>query len=72
VIPVMMNFSAQTQSLVVQQTIESKLEKKRKNLLGAPSGMGRKKLGKILYEFLFLFYFENNFQVVKLSYLWTM
>lgn len=38
VIPVFMNFSAQTQSIVAQMTIESKLEKKRKNLLGAPSG----------------------------------
>ena len=38
VIPVFMNFSAQTRSDVVQMTIESKLEKKRKNLLGAPSG----------------------------------
>ena len=38
VVPVFMNFSAQTQSLVVQMSIESKLEKKRKNLLGAPAG----------------------------------
>jgi dynein heavy chain len=38
VIPVFMNFSAQTLSIVTQSTIESKLEKKRKNLLGAPSG----------------------------------
>ena len=38
VIPVFMNFSAQTQSIVTQLTIESKLEKKRKNLLGAPAG----------------------------------
>lgn len=33
-----LNFSAQTSSLVTQQSIESKLEKKRKNLLGAPTG----------------------------------
>ena len=33
-----MNFSAQTLSLITQQAIESKLEKKRKNLLGAPAG----------------------------------
>ena len=38
VIPVFMNYSAQTLSLVVQKTLEGKLEKKRKNLLGAPSG----------------------------------
>eukprot|EP01031_Cornospumella_fuschlensis_P053678 gene53678-biopygen30120 len=38
VIPVFMNFSAQTRSDVVQSSIEGKLEKKRKNLLGAPSG----------------------------------
>ncbi|RYH31858.1 hypothetical protein EON65_01740 [archaeon] len=38
VIPVFMNFSAQTRSDVIQSSIESKLEKKRKNLLGAPSG----------------------------------
>eukprot|EP00599_Poterioochromonas_sp_BG-1_P017876 CAMPEP_0173166600 /NCGR_PEP_ID=MMETSP1105-20130129/22117_1 /TAXON_ID=2985 /ORGANISM="Ochromonas sp., Strain BG-1" /LENGTH=3828 /DNA_ID=CAMNT_0014087887 /DNA_START=639 /DNA_END=12125 /DNA_ORIENTATION=- len=37
-IPIFMNFSAQTRSDVTQMTIESKLEKKRKNLLGAPSG----------------------------------
>ena len=33
-----MNFSAQTRSDVTQSTIESKLEKKRKTLLGAPAG----------------------------------
>ena len=38
IIPVFMNFSAQTRSDVTQSTIESKLEKKRKTLLGAPSG----------------------------------
>jgi len=37
-VPIFMNFSAQTRSDVTQSTIESKLEKKRKNLLGAPSG----------------------------------
>ena len=31
------NYSAQTSSLVVQNSIEGKMEKKRKNLLGAPS-----------------------------------
>ena len=31
------NYSAQTNSLVVQSSIEAKMEKKRKNLLGAPS-----------------------------------
>ena len=36
--PTFMNFSAQTLSLITQQAIESKLEKKRKNLLGAPAG----------------------------------
>ena len=38
VLPIFINFSAQTLSLVTQMTIESKLEKKRKNLLGAPAG----------------------------------
>ena len=38
VVPTFMNFSAQTLSLITQQAIESKLEKKRKNLLGAPAG----------------------------------
>ncbi|CAM9277540.1 unnamed protein product [Ascophyllum nodosum] len=37
VIPVTVNFSAQTSSLVTQASIEGKLEKKRKNLLGAPA-----------------------------------
>jgi dynein heavy chain len=38
VIPIFMNFSAQTKSSVAQLSFESKLEKKRKNLLGAPAG----------------------------------
>lgn len=38
VLPIFMTFSAQTLSVVTQTTIEGKLEKKRKNLLGAPSG----------------------------------
>ena len=38
VVPVFINFSAQSLSRVTQNTIESKLEKKRKNLLGAPAG----------------------------------
>ena len=37
-VPVFVSFSAQTSSLVTQLTIENKLEKKRKNLLGAPAG----------------------------------
>lgn len=37
-VPVFMNFSAQTRSDVTQSTIENKLEKKRKTLLGAPAG----------------------------------
>lgn len=37
-LPVFVNFSAQTSSLITQNTIEQKLEKKRKNLLGAPAG----------------------------------
>ena len=37
VVPIFMNFSAQTKSIVTQMTIESKLEKKRKNLLGTHS-----------------------------------
>lgn len=35
-LPVFLNFSAQTSSLRVQEMIEAKLEKKRKNVLGAP------------------------------------
>jgi dynein heavy chain len=35
-VPVSINFSAQTSSLRTQEMIESKLEKKRKNILGAP------------------------------------
>lgn len=38
VVPVFMSFSAKTSSLVTQETIEAKLEKKRKTLLGAPAG----------------------------------
>jgi len=37
VMQIFINFSAQTNSTVVQETIESKLEKKRKTLLGAPA-----------------------------------
>ncbi|XP_056619544.1 dynein axonemal heavy chain 6 [Triplophysa dalaica] len=36
-VPVYINFSAQTSSVRTQEIIESKLEKKRKNLLGAPA-----------------------------------
>lgn len=38
VVPVFMNFSAQTTSLASQELIESKLEKKRKTRFGAPPG----------------------------------
>ncbi|XP_033099985.1 dynein heavy chain 6, axonemal-like [Anneissia japonica] len=37
-VPVYMNFSAQTSSIRTQEIIESKLEKKRKNIIGAPTG----------------------------------
>ncbi|XP_023257786.1 dynein heavy chain 6, axonemal-like, partial [Seriola lalandi dorsalis] len=40
-LPVYISFSAQTSSACTQEIIESKLEKKRKNILGAP---GNKKL----------------------------
>ena len=36
--PVIVNFSAQTSSIRTQEIIESKLEKKRKTVLGAPVG----------------------------------
>lgn len=38
VMPILLGFSAQTASKVTQLSIESKLEKKRKTLLGAPAG----------------------------------
>ncbi|GBG25533.1 Dynein heavy chain 6, axonemal [Hondaea fermentalgiana] len=38
VMPILLGFSAQTASKVTQMSIESKLEKKRKTLLGAPAG----------------------------------
>jgi len=37
-VPVFINFSAQTNSQRTQEMIESKLEKKRKTILGAPMG----------------------------------
>ncbi|KAI9363382.1 dynein heavy chain and region D6 of dynein motor-domain-containing protein [Zopfochytrium polystomum] len=37
-VPVTLNFSAQTNSAQTQQMMELKLEKKRKNILGAPTG----------------------------------
>ena len=37
-VPVFVNFSAQTSSMRTQEMIESKLEKRRKNVLGAPIG----------------------------------
>lgn len=33
-VPVFMNFSAQTSSVRTQEMVESKMEKKRKNILG--------------------------------------
>ncbi|XP_071825285.1 dynein axonemal heavy chain 6-like isoform X2 [Apostichopus japonicus] len=38
IVPVLMNFSAQTSSQRVQEIVEGKLEKKRKTILGAPPG----------------------------------
>lgn len=38
VVPVFLNFSAQTSSLRTQEMIETRLEKRKKNLLGAPIG----------------------------------
>jgi dynein heavy chain len=38
ILPVLLSFSAQTRSRETQGTIVAKLEKKRKNLLGAPAG----------------------------------
>ncbi|XP_055873384.1 dynein axonemal heavy chain 6-like isoform X2 [Biomphalaria glabrata] len=37
-VPIFINFSAQTSSFRTQEMIESKLEKRRKNVLGAPKG----------------------------------
>ncbi|XP_059155726.1 dynein axonemal heavy chain 6-like isoform X2 [Physella acuta] len=37
-VPIFINFSAQTSSFRTQEMIESKLEKRRKNVLGAPRG----------------------------------
>eukprot|EP00742_Colponemidia_sp_Colp-10_P007071 GILJ01007591.1.p1 GENE.GILJ01007591.1~~GILJ01007591.1.p1 ORF type:complete len:2165 (-),score=376.69 GILJ01007591.1:179-6499(-) len=38
VVPIQMTFSSRTSSVQTQETIESKLEKKRKTMLGAPAG----------------------------------
>ncbi|KAJ3183889.1 Dynein heavy chain 6, axonemal [Geranomyces variabilis] len=40
-VPVALNFSAQTNSAQTQQIMEIKLEKKRKNIMGAPTGFNR-------------------------------
>ncbi|KNC97013.1 uncharacterized protein SPPG_09508 [Spizellomyces punctatus DAOM BR117] len=40
-VPVTLNFSAQTNSAQTQQIMEIKLEKKRKNILGAPTGANK-------------------------------
>ncbi|KAI9095538.1 hypothetical protein DFS34DRAFT_182154 [Phlyctochytrium arcticum] len=40
-VPVTLNFSAQTNSAQTQQIMELKLEKKRKNILGAPTGSNK-------------------------------
>ncbi|KAJ1555212.1 Dynein heavy chain 6, axonemal, partial [Nowakowskiella sp. JEL0078] len=40
-VPVVMNFSGQTSSAQTQQYMELKLEKKRKNIMGAPTGMNK-------------------------------
>ncbi|KAJ3052746.1 Dynein heavy chain 6, axonemal [Rhizophlyctis rosea] len=40
-VPVVLNFSAQTNSMQTQQYMELKLEKKRKNISGAPTGANK-------------------------------
>ncbi|KAJ3023365.1 Dynein heavy chain 6, axonemal [Thoreauomyces humboldtii] len=40
-VPVALNFSAQTNSAQTQQIMEIKLEKKRKNIMGAPTGFNK-------------------------------
>ncbi|KAI8907759.1 dynein heavy chain and region D6 of dynein motor-domain-containing protein [Powellomyces hirtus] len=40
-VPVALNFSAQTNSAQTQQIMELKLEKKRKNIMGAPTGFNK-------------------------------
>ncbi|KAJ3032226.1 Dynein heavy chain 6, axonemal [Rhizophlyctis rosea] len=40
-VPVVLNFSAQTNSMQTQQYMELKLEKKRKNISGAPTGSNK-------------------------------
>jgi Cdc6-like AAA superfamily ATPase len=60
--PIFLNFTAQTSSKRTQEMIESKLEKKRRNLLGAPKN---KRLIIFIDDCEFLFTDNENMNVFK-------